>query len=61
MSMKYPVEGSCQFGKVTCKLHESPKKVPARRSTECQKLSTRPFTISAYAVMIDGDSQEAGT
>lgn len=45
--MKYPIEGSCQCGQVTYTLHEAPLKVFACHCTECQKLSTSPFSITA--------------
>ena len=45
--MKYPIEGSCQCGKVTYKLHAQPTMVLACHCTECQKLSTSPFSITA--------------
>jgi hypothetical protein len=45
--MEYPIEGSCQCGQVTYTLHEAPKMVVACHCTECQKLSTSPFSITA--------------
>lgn len=45
--MNYPIEGSCQCGHVTYKLHEAPKKVVACHCTECQKLATSPFSVTA--------------
>ena len=45
--MSYPITGSCQCGQVTYKLHAAPLKVVACHCTECQKLSTSPFSITA--------------
>ncbi|MEE4165164.1 MAG: GFA family protein [Desulfocapsaceae bacterium] len=45
--MDYPIEGSCQCGQVTYKLHEAPKMVVACHCTECQKLATGPFSVTA--------------
>jgi hypothetical protein len=45
--MEYPIEGACQCGQLTYKLHESPKMVIACHCTECQKLSTSPFSVTA--------------
>jgi hypothetical protein len=45
--MEFPIEGSCQCGQVTYKLYEAPTKVYACHCTECQKLSTSPFSITA--------------
>ncbi|WP_019528993.1 GFA family protein [Dasania marina] len=53
--MKYPIEGSCQCGQLTYKLHEAPKMVIACHCTECQKLSTAPFSVTA---MVPADTIE---
>lgn len=45
--MKYPIEGSCQCGQVTYKLHQPPNIVWACHCKECQKLSTSPFSVTA--------------
>jgi hypothetical protein len=45
--MKFPIEGSCQCGQVTYKLHKAPEMVFACHCTECQKLSTSPFSVTA--------------
>jgi len=45
--MEYPIEGSCQCGQLTYKLHEKPMVVWACHCTECQKLSTSPFSVTA--------------
>ena len=60
--MKYPIEGSCQCGKVTFKLYEKPKMVFACHCTECQKLSTSPFSVTAVvastAIEFNGELKE---
>ena len=60
--MEYPIEGACQCGQVTYKLHEPPKIVQACHCTECQKLSTSPFSVtavvSASAIEFHGKLQE---
>lgn len=45
--MDYPIEGSCQCGQVTYKLHEAPHTVIACHCTECQKLATGPYSVTA--------------
>ncbi|NOH82063.1 GFA family protein [Vibrio sp. RE86] len=45
--MEYPVEGTCQCGGVRYKLYEAPLAVLACHCTECQKLSTSPFSVTA--------------
>jgi len=63
-SAKFPIEGSCQCGQVTYKLNAAPKKVVACHCTECQKLSTAPFSITAMIAASDiefsGDLKEWG-
>jgi len=60
--MLYPIEGSCQCGQVTYKLNAAPKMVVACHCTECQKLSTSPFSITAIVASTDiefsGDLKE---
>lgn len=60
--MKYPIEGSCQCGQVTYKLHEAPKVVMACHCTECQKLATGPFSVTAVvaagAIEFSGELKE---
>lgn len=46
-NVSYPIEGSCQCGQVTYKLHEAPKMVLACHCTECQKIATGPFSVTA--------------
>mgnify|MGYP003631795472 FL=1 len=61
-NIKYPIKGSCQCGQVTYKLHEAPKMVMACHCTECQKLSTSPFSITALiessAIEFSGELKE---
>ncbi|HDY8072351.1 TPA: GFA family protein [Vibrio vulnificus] len=45
--MDYPLNGACQCGQVTYELYEKPLMVFACHCTECQKLSTSPFSITA--------------
>ena len=45
--MEFPIEGSCQCGQLTYKLYEKPKMVLACHCTECQKLSSSPFSVTA--------------
>lgn len=45
--MAYPITGSCQCGQLTYKLFAKPKVVLACHCTECQKLSTGPFSVTA--------------
>lgn len=45
--MEYPIKGSCQCGQLTYKLNAAPKMVIACHCTECQKLSTSPFSVTA--------------
>lgn len=60
--MEYPIEGSCQCGQVTYKLHEAPKMVFACHCTECQKLATGPFSVTAVvavgAIEFSGELKE---
>ena len=53
--MKFPIKASCQCGQVTYALHKAPKVVLACHCTECQKLSTSPFSITA---VVDKDTIE---
>lgn len=60
--MKYPIEGSCQCGQVTYTLKEAPIKVLACHCTECQKLATSPYSVtalfSADAIEFQGELSE---
>lgn len=60
--MTYPIEGSCQCGQLTYKLHEPPQRVQACHCTQCQKLSTSPFSVTAVvasdAIEFKGELRE---
>lgn len=60
--MKYPIKGSCQCGQVTYRLAEAPKLVLACHCTECQKLSTSPYSVTAVvatnAIEFSGELKE---
>lgn len=62
--MEYPIEGSCQCGQVTYKLHEAPAMVFACHCNECQKMSTSPFSVTAvvpaHAIEFAGELSEWG-
>lgn len=45
--MEYPINGSCQCGQLTYQLFKAPKAVMACHCTECQKLSSAPFSVTA--------------
>ncbi|GAK86091.1 Gfa-like protein [Vibrio ponticus] len=45
--MSYPIEGQCQCGQVTYQLKAAPQMVAACHCTECQKLATAPFSVTA--------------
>ncbi|MGB2078226.1 MAG: GFA family protein [Vibrio sp.] len=45
--MKYPIKGECQCGQVSYLLHQAPNKVLACHCTDCQKLSSSPFSVTA--------------
>ncbi|WP_394126042.1 GFA family protein [Vibrio hepatarius] len=51
--MSYLVEGTCQCGQVSYKLHQPPKMVLACHCIECQKLSTSPFSVTAVVATED--------
>ncbi|CAH0991309.1 hypothetical protein SIN8267_01412 [Sinobacterium norvegicum] len=53
--MKYPIQGSCQCGQLRYTLHQPPVKVLACHCTECQKLSSSPYSVTA---IIDADAIE---
>ncbi|TEW53321.1 GFA family protein [Psychromonas sp. RZ22] len=60
--MSFPIQGSCQCGQLTYKLFEKPKLVLACHCTECQKLSTGPFSVTAVvatsAIEFTGELKE---
>lgn len=45
--MEFPIKAACQCGQLTYTLFEKPKMVLACHCTECQKLSTSPFSVTA--------------
>jgi len=53
--MTFPIEGACQCGQVTYTLRQKPKMVFACHCTECQKLATGPFSVTA---VVDSDAIE---
>lgn len=53
--MTFPIEGSCQCGQVSYTLHRKPKMVFACHCTECQKLATGPYSVTA---VVDTDAIE---
>ena len=55
--MEYPIKGACQCGQVTYDLKAAPKKVVACHCTECQKLATAPFSVTAMVNASDIDFQ----
>ena len=61
-NVSYPIEGSCQCGQVNYKLHEAPKMVLACHCTECQKIATGPFSVTAVisssAIEFSGELKE---
>jgi hypothetical protein len=60
--MELPILGSCQCGQLTYKIFEKPKMVWACHCTECQKLSTSPFSVTAImassAIEFNGELKE---
>lgn len=60
--MKHPIEGFCQCGQVSYKLNEPPKMEFASHRTECQKLATGPFSVTATvkseAIEFSGELKE---
>jgi len=60
--MEFPIKGSCQCGQLTYKLFEKPKMVLACHCTECQKLSSSPFSVTAVvastAIAFKGELKE---
>ncbi|NVK29567.1 MAG: GFA family protein [Gammaproteobacteria bacterium] len=45
--MAFPIEASCQCGQVSYRLKAAPLKVFACHCTECQKLATAPYSVTA--------------
>lgn len=60
--MSYPIEGSCQCGRVRYQLLAAPLTVVACHCKECQKLSTSAFSITAVvnkdSVKFEGEMAE---
>ena len=58
----YPIDGSCQCGKIAYQLLEPPLLVVACHCKQCQKLSTSAFSITAVvnveSVKFSGDLKE---
>jgi len=53
--MSYPIEGKCQCGQVSYQLKAAPQMVAACHCTECQKLATAPFSVTAMVKAEDID------
>ncbi|MDX1504558.1 MAG: GFA family protein [Spongiibacter sp.] len=51
--MHYPVTASCQCGQVSYELRQPPQAVIACHCTECQKLATGPFSVTAVVAASD--------
>jgi len=45
--MDFPIKAACQCGQVTYELKKAPIAVFACHCTECQKLATTPFSVTA--------------
>jgi len=60
--MSDSITGTCQCGQVRYRLFAPPKLVLACHCTECQKLSTGPFSVTAFvpadAIEFTGDMKE---
>ncbi|WP_119008779.1 GFA family protein [Vibrio superstes] len=53
--MNFPIKASCQCGQVSYLLKAKPKKVMACHCTECQKLATAPYSVTAAVLAEDID------
>lgn len=51
--MEFPIKAACQCGQVTYELNAAPLKVMACHCTECQKLATAPFSVTAVVAATD--------
>ena len=51
--MNYPVKANCQCGRVSYELNREPLGVFACHCTECQKLATTPFSVTALCLAED--------
>ena len=60
--MHFPIHGSCQCGQVSYDILAKPLKVQACHCTECQKLSTAPYSVTAIfaqeAIEFHGEMKE---
>jgi hypothetical protein len=46
--MEYPIKAKCPCGQVSYQLYQAPAKVIACHCRECQKLSSAPFSVTAF-------------
>ena len=46
--MSFPIQAKCQCGKTGYTLHSKPMVVYACHCKECQRLSTSPFSVTAF-------------
>ena len=53
--MGYPITASCQCGQVSYQLKAAPQMVAACHCTECQKLATAPYSVTALVNAEDID------
>lgn len=51
--MTYPITAKCQCGQSGYHLHQAPLKVFACHCTECQKLATAPYSVTAIVATKD--------
>ncbi|WP_111978664.1 GFA family protein [Algibacillus agarilyticus] len=51
--MSFPIQATCQCGQVSYQLNAAPLKVLACHCTECQKLSTSAYSITALVATKD--------
>lgn len=60
--MNYPIYGACQCGQVSYELLNKPKRVFACHCTECQKLATGPYSVTAVVntsdIVFKGEMRE---
>jgi len=45
--MTFPIKATCQCGQISYELHKPPIAVFACHCTECQKLATAPYSVTA--------------
>lgn len=62
--MNFPLHGACQCGQVSYQLFKEPQRVFACHCTECQKLATGPYSVTAVVkasdIVFSGEMQEWG-